>query len=284
MDEKTDMDVKDTTEIQVSDKPVQPIGSLLKKVGMTIGLAIAIVGVYIGYTYASSPISIREPLLEHYHFRMQVIVDGKPENFADAKYQAPYSKDNCNAALPSNPIHFHDKRDQFVHIHWEGVTGGQVLKYYGWNLIGGLKGSLGSRFDDLPKLQKVPIHGAVLPAIPGDANFFVYIQKDGKAIEKKFEDFTRQDLEQFFGTTSNFPAHKLNQEKRSLLDSVRNALIPKAQAQDSHASPHGETDLKRINNLVGDVALFVQKDKPSERQVKDRFDDLVPLGDSTCGG
>lgn len=279
--EAADMDI---TKTQAVKKHNRPVGRLLKIMTATLGVALVIVGMYVGYTYASSPVSIREPLLEHYHFRMQVIVNGKTENFAESKYQTPYANDSCNAALPSSPIHFHDKRDQFVHIHWEGITGGQVLKYYGWNMIGGMKGSLGSRFDDLPKLQKIPIHGTTLPTIPGDANFYVYTQKDGRAVEKKFADFTRQDLEQFFGKTSNFPAHKLNQEKRSLLDSIRNALIPKAQAQDSHKSSHGEMELKRINNLLGDVVLFVQKDKPSEQQVKRRFDNLVPLGDSTCGG
>ena len=44
-----------------------------------------------------------------------------------------------------------------------------------------------------------------------------------------------------------------------------------------------EEQLTRINNLVGNVVIFVQSDKPTDRQIKDRFNDLEPLTDSSCG-
>lgn len=262
------------------------VRNTLKVAGITLLIAVLLAGAGIGYLYASSPISVREPLLEHYHFRMQVLVDGKAENFGAAEYQTPYDASNCNVALPDHPIHFHDGKDQFVHIHWEGVTGGQVLKYYGWNFIGGLPGALGYRFDQLPDLERVPIHGTPLPQIPDDAQFFVYTGSAERYQQKSLKDFTHQDLEVFFDKTSNFPAHKLNQEKRnSLLDD----LFPKAHADTGHqhgdaADGRSEQELTRINNLIGDVVIFVQKDKPSDQQIKDRFNKLVPLGDSTCGG
>lgn len=45
-----------------------------------------------------------------------------------------------------------------------------------------------------------------------------------------------------------------------------------------------EQKLTRINNLVGNVVIFAQKDKPTDQQIKDRFNKLEPLSDSTCGG
>lgn len=277
-----------------AERPKRRWPRILVTVAVVIAIAGLLAGGTVGYLYASTPVTIRQPLLEHYHFRMQVLVNGKAENFATAKYQTGYSKDNCNVLLPDSPIHFHDNQDQMVHIHWEGITGGQVLKYYGWNFIGGTRGSLGYRFDkqpgdEMPTVQKVPIHGENLPAIPSDANFYVYVSDGDSYKEKAFDDFTKQDIEKFFGKISDFPAHKINQEKRktSLLEIVKSAIVPTAYAhgsEDHSGSGHDEAELKKINNLLGDVLIFAQKDKPSDQQVRDRLDKLVPLTDSTCGG
>lgn len=289
---------------------------LVRVVVISLACLIILAGAVTGYVYASSPVTVRQPLLEHYHFRMQILVNGKAENFANAKYQTGYSKDNCNVALPAMPIHFHDSKDQFVHIHWEGTTGGQVLKYYGWNFVGGMHDLLGYRFDQLPNITKVPIHGEILPTIPNDATFYIYTGDSKGYKEKKFDDFTHQDLEKFFGVTSNFPAHKLNEQKRHT--SFLNVIEPSAHAapdnmggmsMDSAMSNdtgapindnsllhtdtstthstgaiHSQEELKRINNLLGNVVIFVQKDKPSDQQIKDRFNHLEPLSDSVCGG
>lgn len=243
------------------------------------------------YVYAASPAVIRNPKLEHYHFRMQILVNGKAEDFSSKAYQTGYAKDQCNANLPEQPIHFHDNKDQFTHIHWEGMTGGMVMKYYGWNYIGGMSNALGYKLDNLKDLQKVTTHGNYLPAVPNDATFYVYTGDENSYKERTFNDWKSQDLETFFGTTSNFPAHDINKGKpTSLLDKV----FPKAYAHgtandedgnDGSAKPETEQEKRtRINNLVGNIVIFVQKDKPTDQQIKDRFNDLEPLADSTCGG
>src|SRR5688500_442603 len=53
-------------------------------VGSGLGLLILIMGFY---TYTASPASIRKPSLEHYHFRMQIVVNGKAENLGGDSYQ-----------------------------------------------------------------------------------------------------------------------------------------------------------------------------------------------------
>lgn len=255
-------------------------------------LAIAIgLGSYAAYMYAASPEVIRKPLLEHYHFRMQIVVDGRSENFAEDKYQQDYAKDQCNANLTEQPIHFHDKKDQFVHIHWESMTGGMVLKYYGWNHIGGINKALGYKLDNLKDIQKVNTHGNFLPSVPEDAKFYVYTGNEQTYKEQYFDDFLNKDLEEFFGVTSNFPAHKLNKEKSSLLDKLfskayAHGTANDADGDDGPGTPAQAEDQKltRINNLVGNVIIFVQKDKPTDQQIRDRFNKLEPLSESTCGG
>lgn len=236
------------------------MNKLLKPIVIVVTALIAIVAGFAGYVFAISPATIRSPQLEHLHFRMQVVVDGKAENFADSKYQEESPKDVCSGSLPEHPIHFHDSKDQFVHIHWKNMTGGMVMKYYGWNYIGGLGSMLGYRLDTLPQLQTVPIHGAILPRMPSENKIYIYMGDEKGFRERNFEDWKNQPLEQFFGQKSNFPGA---------------------------SSPEGETEegkLKRLNNLIGNVVIFVQKDQPTDAQIKQRFDHLEPLSKSTCAG
>lgn len=259
----------------------------LKPALLVLTILVVIMGSYGGYLYASSPAVIRNPKLEHYHFRMQILVNGKAENFAEDKYQQDYSKDQCNASLPEQPIHFHDNKDQFTHIHWEGMTGGMVMKYYGWNYIGGINKALGYKLDNLKDIQRVNTHGNFLPAVPDDAKFYIFTGDENGYKEKSFDDWKNQDLEQFFETTSNFPAHEQNKQSGLLTK-----LFPKASAHggvnDGNDGEAGEETaeqrLTRINNMVGNVVIFVQKNKPTDQQVIDRFNDLEPLTASTCGG
>jgi hypothetical protein len=287
--EKTDETSKNTE--QEAPKSKRGTRQRFKIALGVIGALLLLPLSYAGYVYAVSPAVIRDPKLEHYHFRMQILVNGKAEDFSRKAYQTGYAKDQCNANLPEQPIHFHDNKDQFTHIHWEGMTGGMVMKYYGWNYIGGISNALGYKLDKLSDPQKVTTHGNYLPTVPKDATFYVYTGDENSYKERSFNDWKTQDLETFFGTTSNFPAHDINKGKHtSMLDKV----FPKAYAHgtandedgnDGAAKPETEQEkLSRINNLVGNVVIFVQKDKPTDQQIKDRFNKLLPLDDSTCGG
>lgn len=237
--------------------------------------------------YFVSPKVIRQPQSEHYHFRMRILVDGKAENFSEQKYQTGYSKDLCNASLTEQPIHFHDNKDQFTHIHWEGMTGGMVLKYYGWNFIGGLPNMLGYKLDNLRDIQPVTTHGNYLPVIPKDAKFYIYIGEENNYRQVSFNDWVNKDLEEVFDKESNFPAHEKNKQSSLINSFVPKALAHGGEADGADGEPGEETPqekLTRINNLIGNVVIFVQKDPPSEQQIKEQFQKLEPLSESTCGG
>ncbi len=128
---------------------------------------------YVTFLFINSPNTIRSPYLQHYHFRAQILVDGMDQNFSQPKYQTAESNVSCDAALPDAPVHFHDQKDQIVHIHWDGMTGGLFLKDYGWNYVGGINGALGYRFDKLPHIKKVAVHSRVLPTVPKADNFYI---------------------------------------------------------------------------------------------------------------
>lgn len=271
---------------QLSKKRLRVDTRLKTVIAVVIALLIIPLS-YAGYVYASSPAVIRDPKLEHYHFRMQVLVNGIAEDFSTEGYQTGYAKDQCNASLPEQPIHFHDNQDQFTHIHWEGLTGGMVMKYYGWNYIGGMSNALGYKLDDLSDPQKVTTHGDYLPEVPENANFYIYSGDENTYEKRNFDDWKDQDLEEFFNTTSNFPAHEQNKQV-----SLLGKIFPQASAHggvddgdDGELGEESEEEkLTRINNLVGNVVIFVQENEPSDQEIKDRFNNLFPLTDSTCGG
>ncbi len=288
--------INDTTdEVKMDKKIVNRRFRLRTWHKAIIGLVLIVIvgfGLYAGYAYAVSPDVIRNPKVEHYHFRMQILVDGKAEDFSTQAYQTGYAKDQCNANLPEQPIHFHDNKDQFTHIHWEGMTGGMVMKYYGWNYIGGLDGALGYKLNDLSDIQRITTHGNYLPTVSQDDTFYIYTGDENGYQKQNFEDWKNKDLEDFFGKTSNSPAHELN---KSGDVSVLDLLFPKAYAHGTADDADGadgttikaeseQEKLTRINNLLGNVVIFAQKDQPTDQQVKDRFNNLEPLTDSTCGG
>jgi hypothetical protein len=226
---------------------------------------------FLSYAYVNSPPVIRNPYLQHYHFRLQIIADGKAQSFAEPQYQTPESNVSCDVALPAVPIHFHDHKDQIVHIHWDGMTGGLLLKDYGWNYVGGISGVLGYRFDHLPHIKKVPIHGYDLPQPAAGDNLYVYSGDATSYKERSSSDFIHQDFETFFGKKSDLPSSK---PQNSLLDK----LLPSA-----YADSLSEPQLTFLNNLIGNVVIFAQKNKPTDAQVKDRFNHLEPLSASVCG-
>lgn len=253
--------------------------ALLYVVSGIIGFVV-LAGGYAGYIYARTPDHMRSPAYEHYHLRTQIVVDGKPVDFSRDEFQVHDDSSSCSTDISGHPIDFHDNVDQMAHVHWKDMTGGEFLKYFGWNFIGGNDDLLGRRYDQSAvKPHEVKIFGKLLPAIPDDANFYVYVGTSDAYQQKNWNDFLRQDMEEFFGKQST-----IGGEQTSVLD----WLFPKASAHgeviDEHEEDKSEEELTRINNLIGNVVVFAQKDEPTDEQIRERFNNLTPLSNSTCGG
>lgn len=343
-----------------------------------------------------TPSNFQSPQMDHSHFRLQYIFQGQMEDFGSPRYQVDYIKDVCSGALTESPIHFHDNKGQIVHLHWQKITGGQVLKFYGLNKIAGIDSIMGWKLDDLTKfkLTQIPIHSQSLPRPKGNDQFWVYVGEKGKFEKRNFEEFVKMDLETFFGQNSIIRQNQEEEEKlkkkngQNLLNKLEklveleNIFGLKAQAHSGidHANqteeqahlaetqrlelekkalenrnnnlksnpsslvinstsnsnsssnsnslqnisaiisantsnnstnssstnftnsqnsfqnqsnsnssqksdqPKTETELKKINNLLGNIVIFVQQNEPTTDQIKLRFDSLEPLGDSVCGG
>ena len=243
--------------------------------------AIAALAVF-AVPYYTTPAHIRNPGFEHFHFRTQMIIEGESLDFGEDKYQQEYNGDSCGTEISTEPFHFHDYEDQMTHIHWDGMTGGEFLKFYGWNFIGGPDDSLGRWYEGnmFSSYQDVEIHGSVLPNLADDAKLFIYIGDENGYEEKDPEAFISQDLETFFGVSSN-----LNQDT-SWMEWFFPVAYAHGGADDEHHEEFELTvdQLTRINNLVGNLVIFAQHEEPTPQQVQERFNNLQPLKDSACGG
>ena len=170
-----------------------------------LGVLSILTSLILGFVLIITPTNLAFPKMDHAHFRLQFVFLGQREDFGSPRYQVDYIKDVCSGALTESPIHFHDNLDQMVHLHWQKITGGQVLKFYGLNKIGGLDGSMGYKIDQSSKFQlpiNIPIHNMGLPKGRSGDQFFVYTGDKNGFIKRKIEDFLWQDLETFLGQNS----------------------------------------------------------------------------------
>ena len=256
--------------------------------GGIVALALLIFsGGYYGYLYASTPSHLRNPEFEHYHLRTQIVVDGEPIDFSHREFQEEYDKNSCSAELTGQPIDFHDDMDQMAHVHWRGITGGEFLKFYGWNLIGGEEDSLGRRYDQgMMRMHRIDTAGDLLPEVPENANYYVFIGDENGYEQKNWDEFLEMDLEDFLDKKSYLNTD--DETSFNPLDWITQKAYAHGDEDDGHIEvselENEEEKLERINNLIGNIVIFAQETEPSEEQIQDRFANLVPLSDSVCGG
>ena len=275
-----------------------------------------------------TPSRLAYPKQDHFHFRLQYVFHGQAEDFGSPRYQIEYIKDVCSGLLTESPIHFHDKKDQIVHLHWRGITGGDVLKFYGNNRVGGLDNIMGYKLDQMlsssPKITQIPIHSTSLPKPSGSDKYYIYTGDKSQFQKKDIQDFTNKTLEEFLGQNSKTRVEFEEVEKLEKSKTSFNPLTIQAQAHSgqehktldeaqlhelnlkkteaekvavvalnnqvslssvSSSSPtKTEEELKEINNLIGNIVIFVQASEPTNEQIKARFDNLTPLSPSVCGG
>src|SRR5688572_17263367 len=65
-----------------------------------LAAAVLLAGGLYGYLYASTPEHIRKPSYQHYHFRTQILVDGRAVDFSKDEFQKVIATSTtCSAAV-----------------------------------------------------------------------------------------------------------------------------------------------------------------------------------------
>ena len=84
---------------------------------------------------------------------------------------------------------------------------------------------------------------------------------------------------------NNQPISQVVSTNSSNINSISSQnILPKL---DNKTEPKPETsleELKSINNFLGDVVIFVQQSEPTNEQIKTRFQSMIKLEKSVCGG
>jgi hypothetical protein len=270
---------------------------------LSICIALIIGLIYSTLRFALSKDNISFPKKDHSHFRIKYIFNGQEENFGGPRYQTDYTKDVCGGTLTEAPLHFHDNKTDYQHEHWARMTGGQMLKFYGFNYIGGLNGYMGFELDKFPQIIPVPIHSNSLPQPRTNDKFWIYtgIEKPNNSgnwevKNRTFEEFVNQDFETFFGKESQerkdiekygvsylnilesikAQAHggvehkTLNEEQKHLLEVGEKANTEKLNNQAIHvtASPSLPKTQTTTSTQNGNVGVSATKQITDNKEVK----------------
>lgn len=241
------------------------------------------------FAFFSTP-AFAFPQVDHYHFRLQILNNGEPINFADSRFQKEQPVGVCSGGLSPEPFHFHDSEDQLVHVHWRGMTGAQLLKYYGWS-TGGLGDVVGYRFDTFPTIQRVSPYTNALQSLQGK-RVWIYTGDETSYEKRSWSDFLTKPIDDFFGKKSvirqnaeqtswlETPVYAHNENLATNTTNYDEATAPKATVSKQYT----KEELEQINDLVGNLVLFVQESEPTAGQITQRFQLLVPLKATVCGG
>jgi hypothetical protein len=247
-------------------------------IALLVVFSLSLIGWFLLQSVISSP-HLNNPTLAHYHLRLQLIIEGNQIDFSKSEFQESYDKNNCSAQITDEPIHFHDNNKQLLHVHWQGITGGEVLKYFGLNKIGGIDGVLGYRLDSLPKIEPISTKSSALPKPNSDSKMFIYKSKPDGFQQVSETNFLFDDLE-------NTLKKSISRQQREANTTTSNPFFIRAysQPQNSIIPVELEGKLNEINDLIGNIVIFIQKTEPAESQVSEKFNNLVPLTASVCGG
>jgi hypothetical protein len=245
--------------------------------------------------YGITPAYIRNPESVNYSFRMQYLVEGEEKGWFESLDTT--DQDPCLSGLAELPIFIDDSNRQLVQVYWRGITGGDVLKYYGLNLSEGMDSLMGYQFLEgqvLPK--RINIQGQFLPPLETNQQLYIYTVNQEGYQKVKNAEFLDQDLQIFFEKYGyqDRNAPSLGNEIGSISTAnlveididdggVSDVSLVSQDSQNILINDDVEGD-NEDSRLLGDVIIFVQSKEPTETDLEDRLDKFIDLENSTCKG
>lgn len=153
-------------------------------------LALLLVGVV---TYFIIPFRFSFPIEAHEHIQVQFYYNETRFDLSKPEFQVDSDPYTCSDFLSPEPMHFHDGNPEVLHIHWAGILGKDFLRYYGF--ISNMGEKLGYRVNTFPQLQKIRIHGDLLPKPKKSEKVWIFNQDDEGVIEQlPYTDFLKIPL------------------------------------------------------------------------------------------
>lgn len=204
-------------------------------------IAIILVGVL---AYFIIPFRFSFPIKAHEHIQVQFYYNENRFDLSTPEFQVNSDPYTCNNSLSPEPMHFHDGNSEVLHIHWAGILGKDFLEYYGFSKS--LSQSIGLRWDTFPKVQKISIHGNLLPNPKKSEKVWVFNQNEEKIIQQI-------PYQEFLSTP---------------LSSKPDSNVAEAHGEEEHAE--------------GKFIILVQENEPNMDFIFQKFKTFLPMDEASC--
>jgi hypothetical protein len=232
---------------------------------------ISVVGLFSLTTYISRPY-FNNPQLTNYHLRLQLIFNGQLLPLTSQNIQEINEFKVCDLRLINKPIYQNIFNSQLFQVNWEGITGGEILKYYGLNLVGGSDDILGFRFKSLAKPQAIETLKGINVKTTKQQKTFVYQNRQDGYTKIDPLDFLFKDIE-LVVKKSNIRLNREQSQPNNIFGIKTFAQVEKPVIQQQEF----ESKLSLDYDLIGNVVVFVGDSEPAEEVIIDRFNNFIPL-------
>ena len=174
---------------------------------------------------------------------------------------------------------FHRGQDQWLHLYWQGLSGGSLLRNYGYQNTSPFEGYLGVDLREFPKIKPVPIHTDLLPEPTSAEQLYVYSGNENGYRRRDVTAFINQDLEQFLKPSVDSQVSTFPNQLDTLLQAPARPAGPKKEEdlESFLAAPKDRgfliTDLSSVK-FLGNIVVFLQDKEPTSAAVSQRFSTL----------
>jgi hypothetical protein len=244
-----------------------------------IAVSTIVLAAYFIFNAVISRPHLNNPVPTFYQLRMQLVIDNNMVNFSENSFQVSSNDETCSETITKEPFYVAKNKSQLIKVRWEGLTGGEIIKYFGLNYIGGFDDILGFRFDAFPAVSKINTHGKNLNIPKKEDNMYIYKGNRLDYTKVTTQDFLYKDLELILKKSKIRQKHDENKVNR-WFDNI--FVSAEGNNEISLQPQYTDGQLNEINDLIGNIVVFIQDQEPTSDQVADRFANLEPLDANAC--
>ena len=231
--------------------------------------------IFLSYTVISRPHLIK-PVATFFKLKMRIHYQKTPLELTQNDI-TDQSNSNCNLVVTEKPFYLDKDKKNVVQVRWEGMTGGELLKYYGFNYLSGLNDLIGVQYRgpfDIKPIRPLSISKPTASDI-----LYVYTGsgKDFKLLNS--QNFLYQDLE----NTLKKSRLRTKREKESSKLTLYTISVSGEESLGLALKPQlTDGQLNDINNILGSLEIFIQQDAPSNTDIINSFNSMERLSSESC--
>ena len=231
--------------------------------------------IFLSYTVVSRPHLIK-PVATFFKLKTRIYYQKTPLELTQNDI-ADQSNSNCGLAVTEKPFYLDKDKKNVVQVRWEGMTGGELLKYYGFNYLSGLNDLIGVQYRGPFDIK--PVRPLAVSKLTSSDLLYIYSGSDKDFKLLNSQNFLYQDLENTI-KKSRLRTKREKESSKLILDTIS---VSGEESSGLTLEPQlTEGQLNDINNIVGSLAIFIQRDTPSNTDVINSFNSMERLSSESC--